>query len=198
MTSELASDHPLYNEELFPTLFNQGVEFHLAFEQKMGPMPSRWIYFRHGDLYVMGRPIWSFDSPLLKEFLAKQEASVDPSLVPFKDWGPPTAEQIKRFGYHVPEGRLVALGDNHPQSGDTRDFGPVPLENLLGSPSLLFWPPSEGKDWRLGTLPQPERSWFTLPNMIVNGVGLAAIFGYEFWVWRRRRQEDEELLSGND
>jgi signal peptidase I len=193
LTTELPDNHPLYADALFPKLFNLGIEFHEAFSHPKGPMPSRWAYFRHGDLYVMGKMVWAFDSPHLKDFLARQEQQSDPTVLPFKDWGAPTPEQIKQFGYKVPSTHLIALGDNHAQSGDSRDFGPVPVGNLLGSPSVLFWPWSEGRDRRIGSLPQPDRSWVTLPNLLINGLGLTGLVGYELWAWRRRRQEQKAV-----
>lgn len=35
-------------------------------------------------------------------------------------------------GLKVPSGCIVALGDNRPESDDSRAFGPVPVEDLLG------------------------------------------------------------------
>jgi signal peptidase I len=195
LTQPLPDNHPLYSDKLFPKLFNVGQEFHEAFASARGPMPSRWAYFRHGDLYVMGKMIWSYDSQWLKKFLERQESQSDPTVLPFKDWGAPSAEQIAQFGYKIPKDHLVALGDNHANSGDSREFGPVPIGNLLGSPSLLFWPWSEGKDWRLGVLPQPERSVWTLPNMLINGVGLSGLLGFELFLGLRRRRLERDLLA---
>lgn len=183
ITTPLPPDHPLYNEALFPTLFNLGIELHKAFENRA--LPSRFAYFRMGDLYVMGHPIYTCNDALLREFMELQAKSG--TKVPFRDWGPPTAEQIRQFGYRVPEDRCVALGDNHAMSGDTREFGPVPLDNLGGSPSLLFWPPSRGEDFRLGGLAQPKRSLLTAPNVIVSVSFIAFIIAFELWLIRRRK-----------
>ena len=32
------------------------------------------------------------------------------------------------------------MGDNRPESGDSRSFGPVPRVNLLGVVVLRYWP----------------------------------------------------------
>jgi signal peptidase I len=55
----------------------------------------------------------------------------------------------------------LALGDNHAMSGDSRQFGFVPEDNLKGGVSFLFWPPGP----RLGQPAQPAMSYFSFPNM---------------------------------
>ncbi len=43
----------------------------------------------------------------------------------------------------VPEGHVFVLGDNRGFSNDSRSFGMVPLENLVGRAWLSYWPPDE-------------------------------------------------------
>ena len=40
----------------------------------------------------------------------------------------------------VGDGTMFVLGDNRPQSRDSRDFGVVPLENVKGKVLLRLWP----------------------------------------------------------
>jgi signal peptidase I len=42
--------------------------------------------------------------------------------------------------YNVPEQRFFALGDNSYNSYDSRYWGPVPEENLVGRGLLVYWP----------------------------------------------------------
>lgn len=47
----------------------------------------------------------------------------------------------------VPKGYFYVLGDNSKDSQDSRYWGFVPSENLIGKASLIWWPP-----WRMGLL----------------------------------------------
>jgi signal peptidase I len=40
----------------------------------------------------------------------------------------------------VPEGEYLTLGDNRSHSRDSREFGPVPKERIIGKAWLRYWP----------------------------------------------------------
>ena len=44
----------------------------------------------------------------------------------------------------IPQGQIFLLGDNRNNSQDSRSFGPVPLENVVGKALFIYWPPP---DW---------------------------------------------------
>jgi signal peptidase I len=44
--------------------------------------------------------------------------------------------------FTVPDGSFFLMGDNRPQSCDSRVFGAVPEENVVAEVSMVYWPPS--------------------------------------------------------
>ena len=164
VTRELSADHPLYsqNPAMIRNLYNLGFEFmkHYHPHQKnQKAAPSRYAYFRNGDLYLMGGPVLKKGDPALDSFIAKESQKE----APFIDAGPPSLEEIHKFGLKIPERMYLAMGDNHAMSADSREFGFVPEDNLKGGVSFLFSPP--GPRW--GRSPQPDQPHCTFPNITV-------------------------------
>lgn len=44
----------------------------------------------------------------------------------------------------IPEGQYYMMGDNRGQSSDSRVWGPVPKDNIIGKAFATYWPPG---DW---------------------------------------------------
>ncbi|HZI57621.1 MAG TPA: signal peptidase I [Verrucomicrobiae bacterium] len=91
------------------------------------------LEIHNGALYVNSLPV--------KEPYAVHRTPVHS---PLESWGPIV----------VPEGRLFVMGDNRDNSSDSRDWGFVPVSNVIGEPMFVYWsydaPTSRWLDENLG------------------------------------------------
>ncbi len=196
VSREAPSDHPLYRLDLdqIQTLYNMGFEWRSYFNPAPNsPLPSRYVFFRNGDLHTMNGPILKKGDSALTLFLKReyQKQSIATSIRPyhpFDDQGAPLTkdgaidvEYIKRYGVTVPDKMYLLLGDNHAMSADSRLFGFVPQDNLRGTAGALFWPPGP----RFGSLPQAAATLLTFPGLCVWICGVGAVIGTSLWNRRR-------------
>lgn len=169
ITTKLPPDHPLYtfSKERLQTLYNLGIEWMSYFKPQAGVqplLPSRYVYYRNGDLYALGALLFKKDDPTLirfiqHEYLKEQNAPSYRPYFPFDD-SPPLFDSegkidsafLDQYGITVPPEYYLVLGDNYAMSADSRDFGFVPESNIRGTPSFIFWPPGK----RFGPLLQPS------------------------------------------
>ena len=184
-TAALPSTHPIYPKSIreLAFWFNAGIDG--AQECLTGAhMPTRFAYFRDGELYVMGVPLFKKDDSILR-FFEGQEATrqaKDFTYFAFQDIGSPDTPPVdlsffKEFGYQVPEGEYLLLGDNPAMSLDSRFFGPVPEANIQGTPVLLFWP--FGARWGCPRQPHLWPSLYTIVFFATTSIGWAAYSTYQ-------------------
>jgi signal peptidase I len=85
------------------------------------------IEIRNGDLYRNGRAV-------VGEDYVKRHA-----LSPLRE---------QNFGpVRVPPGHVFAMGDNRDLSKDSRAWGFVPVENIMGQTFLIYWSWDKDGDW---------------------------------------------------
>ncbi|WP_026906991.1 signal peptidase I [Paucisalibacillus globulus] len=97
-------------------------------------LPGDHIEYRDDTLYINGIP---YDEPYLDEL---KEIIVDGSLTDsFTLQETPIGSDI------VPEGHLFVMGDNRRDSTDSRHLGAIPMEKIIGTTNIVYFPIKEIK-----------------------------------------------------
>jgi signal peptidase I len=79
-------------------------------------LPGDRVEIRNGDVYVNDRPIE-------EDYIA--------------------ADPAYDIVSEVPQDSLFVLGDNRNNSSDSHNWGPVPLDFVVGKAVFVYWPPTE-------------------------------------------------------
>ena len=91
-------------------------------------LPGDTVEYKDDTLYMNGKP---YEEPYLDEY--KKEVIDGPLTDPF------TLEE--KIGQEtVPKVTLFVMGDNRRFSKDSRHIGTVPMEEVLGKTSIVYWP----------------------------------------------------------
>lgn len=67
----------------------------------------------------------------------------------------------------VPEGSLFVMGDNRPRSSDSREFGPVPIENIIGQVFYRYFPVTK-IGWIKNPLPKQLQTMNSLKSFFAS------------------------------
>jgi len=149
----------LHNQEML--LVNRNVYFHFDMNKWLNYLPGEdrqgqhIVYLFHppqrGDIIVFNPPVAS-EKPYIKRIIAvagdtveiKQDGYVyvnDTRLDEPYIQGPITDCNVQKCEkVTVPEGKIYVLGDNRRNSSDSRIFGFVDIDDIIGKAWLTYWP----------------------------------------------------------
>jgi signal peptidase I len=94
-------------------------------------LPGDHVAYKNDQLYINGEPQ---EEPYLD---LKKEEIIEGVLT--EDF---TLEDYAQVSV-IPEGYVFVMGDNRRYSKDSRMIGLVPMEDIIGSTNVIFWPPNE-------------------------------------------------------
>jgi signal peptidase I len=97
-------------------------------------LPGDRIEYKDDVLYVNGK---AYDEPYLNSF---KERNIEGPLT-----GSFTLEETAVGSETVPKDHLFVLGDNRRKSEDSRRIGAIPLEKVIGTTEIVFYPINEMK-----------------------------------------------------
>ena len=106
---------------------HQNVPQNEFYAKRIIGIPGDILSIQNGHLYNHGRIL-----------------SQPPILAKLEFLNPPLQSQIylvnSMTNYQVPAGKYFVIGDNVTNSFDSRFFGPIPAENIIGKISKIYWP----------------------------------------------------------
>lgn len=118
------SDPQRFDIVIFPDPMGSG-DFYV---KRLIGLPGDQVQVLNDQLFINGQ---AYDEPYLPV-----SATQDPTSDFTEDF---TLRQITGQD-QVPEGYYFVLGDNRPGSGDSRQFGFVPIASILGTASIIYYP----------------------------------------------------------
>ena len=118
-------------------------ETNLTLVKRVVGIPGDHIHLQDGVVYLNGKPQVEplaakpdFFEPYRDDF---PNVPVPDNIGVTSTWAVDLPSHIQNNDLVVPPGEYFAMGDNRPNSLDSRFWGFVPRENILGRPLFVYW-----------------------------------------------------------
>jgi len=120
----------------------------LIYVKRVIGIPGDLIRMVNNKIYINGTPLeepylnLEADQRVPKDFPPqRQDLWWNEFPVEFREM---LVETDLGMAFHVPEGYYFCMGDNRNLSADSRIWGPVPRENIIGKPWRVYWSHEKG------------------------------------------------------
>jgi signal peptidase I len=111
--------------------------------KRVAGLPGDRVHLEHGQLYVNGSPV---EEPYAVFEDASRDAFRDQFPAPLytdpgvdTHWWMQMRKEVRNGELIVPEGSYFVLGDNRDHSRDSRYWGFVPVQNIVGRPFVIYF-----------------------------------------------------------
>lgn len=105
--------------------------------------PGDRIHLKDGVVYLNGQaqqePYVKHDPEQGPEDYRDNFPNAEPNGKVLKEWTPQISSYVDNGDLVVPPDRYFVMGDNRENSWDSRYWGFVPKENLIGRPMFIYW-----------------------------------------------------------
>ena len=124
-------------------VFHYPVDSSMHLVKRVVAVPGDRVRLRHGRVWINEQPVeepYAFYSPAAVDDFRDNFPSLrraDPSLDP--NWWMRLRRSVVDGELTVPPGQLFVLGDNRNDSEDSRYWGFVPSETIVGKPLLIYF-----------------------------------------------------------
>jgi signal peptidase I len=111
------------------------------------PLDTKWAFIKRvvglpGDvLQAKDGVLWRNGEPVDEPYVHSSEGNRDPTNPAGAITGTTMSDPWSLAApYTVPQGSYFVMGDNRTDSDDSRVWGPVPAEEVIGSAFFIYWP----------------------------------------------------------
>ncbi len=121
-------------------VFNYPLDIKIFYVKRAIGIPGDHIRFEHKQLILNGKPVaepYAVHLPLTNPYLDNFPATPPPDLRPRAQ--EMLREHVVEGELVVPQGFVLALGDNRDNSDDSRLWGLVPRDYIQGTPLVIYW-----------------------------------------------------------